>query len=91
MGITTSVEGEGGPGRTNAGFIWSIVFLGGRRESPVAMYSPQSLHRWGITHSESMERLAYSQGKRTHRCPFSSKYMSNTLDNMIMFFFNYLH
>lgn len=27
------------------------------------MYSPQSLHRWGITHSESMERLAYSQGK----------------------------
>lgn len=26
------------------------------------MYSPQSLHRWGITHSESMERLAYSQG-----------------------------
>ena len=27
------------------------------------MYSPQSLHRWGITHSESMERLAYSQGR----------------------------
>lgn len=34
-------------------------------ESPVNMYSPQSLHRWGITHSESMERLAYSQGKLT--------------------------
>lgn len=31
------------------------------------MYSPQSLHRWGITHSESMERLAYCQGK-THQC-----------------------
>ncbi|XP_077420632.1 RUN and FYVE domain-containing protein 2 isoform X3 [Vanacampus margaritifer] len=29
-----------------------------------AMYSPQSLHRWGITHSESMERLAYSQALR---------------------------
>uniref|UniRef100_A0A4W6G0B8 RUN and FYVE domain containing 2 n=1 Tax=Lates calcarifer TaxID=8187 RepID=A0A4W6G0B8_LATCA len=28
------------------------------------MYSPQSLHRWGITHSESMERLAYSQALR---------------------------
>ncbi|XP_058651729.1 RUN and FYVE domain-containing protein 2 isoform X3 [Onychostoma macrolepis] len=28
------------------------------------MYSPQSLHRWGITHSESMERLAYSQAFR---------------------------
>lgn len=28
------------------------------------MYSPQSLHRWGITHTESMERLAYSQGKQ---------------------------
>ncbi|KAM8877891.1 RUN and FYVE domain-containing protein 2 isoform 2-T3 [Synchiropus picturatus] len=28
------------------------------------MYSPQSLHRWGITHSESMERLAYSQAMR---------------------------
>ncbi|KAI7805570.1 RUN and FYVE domain-containing protein 2 isoform X3 [Triplophysa rosa] len=28
------------------------------------MYSPQSLHRWGITHSESMERLAYSQACR---------------------------
>ncbi|KAI3377808.1 hypothetical protein L3Q82_008952, partial [Scortum barcoo] len=27
------------------------------------MYSPQSLHRWGITHSESMERLAYSQAR----------------------------
>ncbi|XP_061084872.1 RUN and FYVE domain-containing protein 2 isoform X2 [Conger conger] len=28
------------------------------------MYSPQSLHRWGITHSDSMERLAYSQALR---------------------------
>ncbi|XP_047218807.1 RUN and FYVE domain-containing protein 2 isoform X3 [Girardinichthys multiradiatus] len=28
------------------------------------MYSPQSLHRWGITHSESMERLAYNQAMR---------------------------
>ncbi|XP_024244131.1 RUN and FYVE domain-containing protein 2 isoform X2 [Oncorhynchus tshawytscha] len=28
------------------------------------MYSPQSLHRWGITHTESMERLAYSQALR---------------------------
>ncbi|XP_061600686.1 RUN and FYVE domain-containing protein 2 isoform X5 [Cololabis saira] len=28
------------------------------------MYSPQSLHRWGITHSESMERLAYGQAMR---------------------------
>uniref|UniRef100_A0A8C2ZPH4 RUN and FYVE domain containing 2 n=1 Tax=Cyclopterus lumpus TaxID=8103 RepID=A0A8C2ZPH4_CYCLU len=28
------------------------------------MYSPQSLHRWGITQSESMERLAYSQAQR---------------------------
>ncbi|XP_060782289.1 RUN and FYVE domain-containing protein 2 isoform X3 [Neoarius graeffei] len=28
------------------------------------MYSPQSLHRWGITHSESMERLAYCQAFR---------------------------
>ncbi|XP_038847993.1 RUN and FYVE domain-containing protein 2 isoform X2 [Salvelinus namaycush] len=28
------------------------------------MYSPQSLHRWGITHCESMERLAYSQALR---------------------------
>ncbi|XP_036403373.1 RUN and FYVE domain-containing protein 2 isoform X2 [Megalops cyprinoides] len=28
------------------------------------MYSPQSLHRWGISHSESMERLAYSQAFR---------------------------
>ncbi|KAM9765739.1 RUN and FYVE domain-containing protein 2 isoform 3-T4 [Menidia menidia] len=28
------------------------------------MYSPQSLHRWGITHSESMEQLAYSQALR---------------------------
>ncbi|XP_056269768.1 RUN and FYVE domain-containing protein 2 isoform X3 [Pseudoliparis swirei] len=28
------------------------------------MYSPQSLHRWGITHSDSMERLAYSQAQR---------------------------
>lgn len=29
----------------------------------ITMYSPQSLHRWGISHSESMERLAYSQGE----------------------------
>ncbi|XP_064789863.1 RUN and FYVE domain-containing protein 2 isoform X4 [Oncorhynchus masou masou] len=28
------------------------------------MYSPQSLHRWGITHSESMERLSNSQALR---------------------------
>ncbi|KAI5617441.1 RUN and FYVE domain-containing protein 2 isoform 2 [Silurus asotus] len=28
------------------------------------MYSPQSLHRWGITHSESIERLAYCQAFR---------------------------
>ncbi|XP_076830063.1 RUN and FYVE domain-containing protein 2 isoform X2 [Brachyhypopomus gauderio] len=28
------------------------------------MYSPQSLHRWGISHSESMERLAYCQAFR---------------------------
>lgn len=33
-----------------------------RSDLSLAMYSPQSLHRWGITHSESMERLAYSQG-----------------------------
>lgn len=32
-------------------------------KSPHTMYSPQSLHRWGITHSESMERLAYNQGR----------------------------
>lgn len=35
----------------------------GQRRVPLTMYSPQSLHRWGITHSESMERLAYSQGR----------------------------
>lgn len=44
-------------------------------ESAVDMYSPQSLHRWGITHSESMERLAYSQGKLTFAwVAFFSKY-----------------
>lgn len=32
-------------------------------ECSLSMYSPQSLHRWGITHSESMERLAYNQGR----------------------------
>lgn len=34
----------------------------GETRAPPTMYSPQSLHRWGITHSESMEQLAYSQG-----------------------------
>lgn len=34
-----------------------------RSDLSLTMYSPQSLHRWGITHSESMERLAYSQGR----------------------------
>ncbi|MFT7805661.1 RUN and FYVE domain-containing protein 2 isoform X2 [Arapaima gigas] len=28
------------------------------------MYSPQTLHRWGITHTRSMEQLAYSQATR---------------------------
>lgn len=53
------------------------------------MYSPQSLHRWGITHSESMERLAYSQGKLTlaaHMTFFSKYILSNTLDSMAMLF-----
>lgn len=35
----------------------------------LTMYSPQSLHRWGITHSESMERLAYSQGRLSYCLP----------------------
>ncbi|KAA8595514.1 hypothetical protein FQN60_010805 [Etheostoma spectabile] len=38
------------------------------------MYSPQSLHRWGITHSESMERLAYSQAIKG----ISSRYVNMT-------------
>lgn len=57
------------------------------------MYSPQSLHRWGITHSESMERLAYSQGKLTlaaHMAFFSKYVLSNTLDSMAMLFTIYI-
>lgn len=56
------------------------------------MYSPQSLHRWGITHSESMERLAYSQGKLTKaQMTFFSNYMlSNTPDSMVMLFTIYI-
>lgn len=57
------------------------------------MYSPQSLHRWGITHSESMERLAYSQGKLTLtvQMTFFCKYIfSNMLDSMVMLFTIYV-
>lgn len=47
------------------GSVWFILFVARQwaEETPLTMYSPQSLHRWGITHSESMERLAYSQGR----------------------------
>lgn len=58
----------------------------------MAMYSPQSLHRWGITHSESMERLAYGQGKLTGApMSFFRKYiLSIILDSMAMLFTIYI-
>lgn len=44
--------------------VWPTITLASKHQVKETMYSPQSLHRWGITHSESMERLAYGQGKR---------------------------